>query len=134
LRETIEAFGEDWTGQALALDRFVTQHVEPYYEDQAIIDGARLAMLRHTIFGNPAPDPLQLPSDQVTFAQLRTAAAVDPTAFRAFWKVLGMLEKPSDIYTDPQVFARTKEVLLQHGSGSSISQLSREELLAALAT
>jgi hypothetical protein len=45
-----------------------------------------------------------------------------------------MLEKPSDIYTDPQIIARTKEVLLQHGSGSSISQLSREELLAALAT
>ena len=133
LREIIEAFCDDWTGQALAFDRFVTQHVQPYYEDQAIIDGARLAMLRYTIFGGPAPHPLQVPCNQVTFSQLRTAAAVDPVAFRAFWKVLGMIEKPLDIYSDAQVVGRTQEVLLQYGRRPSISQPSRGQLLAALA-
>lgn len=134
LRKTIEQFGEDWTGQTLAFDEFVTQHIEPFYEDQARNDGARFATLRDTIFGNRSPDPLPVPSDQVSYSQLRTAAAFDPTAFRAFWKVLGMLEIPSDIYTDPQVVARTREGLLLHGSAPSISQPSREQLLAALAT
>jgi thioredoxin reductase len=55
-------------------------HVEPSYEDQAAIDAAWLAMLRHTIFDAPAPPQASISSDRVTFAQLRAAARFNATA------------------------------------------------------
>ncbi len=132
LLDTVETYGEDWTAQALALDDLVTGHVAPFYEDQAAIDQARLAALRRTIFGAPAPDRESGLAGQVTFAQLRTAAAFDATAFRAFWKIMGMLCLPVEAYTDPQVVARTQEVLRLRGVGPPMAQPTREALLAAL--
>jgi 2-polyprenyl-6-methoxyphenol hydroxylase-like FAD-dependent oxidoreductase len=133
LVDTIESYGEDWTAQALALDDLVTRHVAPFYEDQAAIDHARLTALRHTIFGAPAPDPGPAIATRVTYAQLRTAAAFDPAAFRAFWKIMGMLCLPAEVYTDPQVVARTQEVLGHHGTEPPMTQPTRELLLTALA-
>jgi 2-polyprenyl-6-methoxyphenol hydroxylase-like FAD-dependent oxidoreductase len=133
LLEAIDRHGDDWTAQALALDGLVADHVLPFYEDQAAIDYARLAMLRHVIFDAPAPDSPPIMSDRVTYAQLRTAAQFDPTAFRAFWKVMGMVRQPDEVYTDPHVVACTQEVLHHHGSGPSMVQPTREQLLTALA-
>ena len=132
LLDTVEGLGEDWTAQALALDDLVTGHVAPFYEDQAAIDHARLTALRHTIFGAPAPDHGPADSARVTHAQLRAAAAFDATAFRAFWKIMGMLCLPVEVYTDPQVVARTREVLEHRGVGPPVAQPTREVLLAAL--
>jgi flavin-dependent dehydrogenase len=134
LVEVIGRHGEDWTGQALALDGLVADHVAPFYEDQAVIDRARLATLRHTIFGAPAPDPPPAASGRVTYAQLRAAAPFDPTAFRAFWKINGMICRPGDVYSDPHVVACTQEVLRQRRSGPPAAQPTRDQLLAALAT
>ena len=133
LLEVISRHGDDWTGQALALDGLVADHVVPFYEDQAVIDRARLAMLRHTIFGAPVPEPPPAGAGRVTYAQLRAAAPFDPTAFRAFWKINGMICRPGDVYTDPRVVACTQEVLRQRGSGPPVAQPTRDQLLAALA-
>jgi 2-polyprenyl-6-methoxyphenol hydroxylase-like FAD-dependent oxidoreductase len=132
LLDCVERHGEDWTAQALALDDLVTAHVAPFYEDQAAIDQARLAALRHAIFRAPAPDRGPGLPGQVTFAQLRTAAAFDATAFRAFWKLMGVLCLPAEVYTDPRVAARTREVLGRRGAGPPITQPAREALLTAL--
>ena len=127
----IDAHGDDWAGLALAADELVATHVVPFYEDQAIIDSARLAMLRHNIFDAPQPAATSSP-DRVTFAQLRTAAQFDPTAFRALWSVMGMISRPGEIYTDPHIVARTHEVLRERGNGPSIVQPPRDRVLAAL--
>jgi hypothetical protein len=134
LLDTIAAHGDDPAAQALALDRLVAEHVVPFYEDQASIDAARLAMLRHTIFGAPAPDPPQLGSGRVSFWQLRMAAPFDPTAFRAVWKLMGMIGQPDEVYTDPQVVHRTQQVLRHHPGGPPIAQPTRKQLLDALTT
>ena len=134
LVDTLAEQGGELAGQALALDRRVGEHVAPFYEEQAAIDAARLAMLRHAIAGAPAPDPPPVAPDRVTYAQLRAAAQFDPTAFRAFWKIMGMLGRPDEVYSDPQVVAATREALSQHGSGPSMAQPTRAQLLAALAT
>ncbi len=84
----------------------------PATTDQAVIDVARLAMLRHAVFGAPAPDAAPVIADRVTYAQLRAAAPFDPAAFRAFWEIQGMVRRPDEVYTDPQVVACTKDVLL----------------------
>jgi hypothetical protein len=132
LLEVIGQHGHDLTAQALALDRLVASHVAPYYEDQAVIDQARLAMLRHAIFGAPAPDPQPVSSGRVSFAQLRAAAPFDPAVFRAFWKIMGMICPPAQVYTDPHVVARTQHVLSRRRAGPPMVQPTREQLLAAL--
>lgn len=132
LVDTIDEHGDDWTAQALALDDAVADHVVPFYEDQAAIDSARLAMLRHTIFDAPAPDPPPVDSSRVTYAQLRTAAQYDPTAFRGFWKIQSMVRQPDDVYTDPRVVASTQAVLRHNASGLPTAQPTRQQLLAAL--
>ena len=122
---------EDPIGLARALDRAAGEHVQPFFTDQAAIDAARLAELRHTLLGAPAPAPPDRP-ERVSFAQLRSAAAFDPLVFRAFWQVFGMLRLPEEVYVDPAVVARTHLVLRERGGGPPIAQPSRAQLARAL--
>jgi hypothetical protein len=133
LVEVLATYANDPAAQSLALDQRVVDHVQPFYEEQASIDAGRLAMLRHTIFGEPAPEAPPTRSDRVTYCQLRIAAQFDPTAFRAFWKIMGMLSRPDDVYTDPTVVAATQATLQTHGDGLWIAQPAHEEVPAALA-
>jgi 2-polyprenyl-6-methoxyphenol hydroxylase-like FAD-dependent oxidoreductase len=133
LADTLAAHGGDPAAQALALDRLVGAHVAPFYLDQAAIDAGRLAMMRHTIFGEPAPPP-PAAADRVSYPQLRVAGCYDPVAFRAFWTINGMTRPPDEVYTDPQVVACTRAVLARYGSGPPVAQPTREQLLAALRT
>jgi len=132
LREIVDAHGDGWTALALAADERVADHVVPFYEDQAVTDAARLAILRHRLFDAPAPPPAPATADRVTYPQLRTASRFDPTAFRAMWSVMGMIGRPDDIYTDPLVVERTQQALREHGGGTSIKPPSSKQLLAAL--
>src|SRR5215469_9703355 len=134
--------GRDPVAQALALDELVTAHVEPYYAEQASVDGARLAQLRHSVFGGPAPEPAAgqgAGAGRIGYNQVRAAAAFDPVVFRAFWRVQGMIATPGEVYTDPEVVARTREVLRDRGASAAADQPTREQptreqLSAALAT
>ena len=132
LRDILRDFGEDWTGQALAMDAFVGENIAPFYQEQASVDGARMAMLRHTIFGAPAPNGVAAPQDRVTYAEVRTAAQFDPTAFRALWRIHGLVQKPLEVYTDPEVVACTRKTLAENRDRLSLPQPTREELAAAL--
>jgi 2-polyprenyl-6-methoxyphenol hydroxylase-like FAD-dependent oxidoreductase len=132
LVDTIGRHAGNPAAQALALDRLVGEHVLPFYEDQVAIDAARLAVMRHAIFGAPKPQPPDTPG-RVSYPQLRVAATYDPTAFRAFWKINGMVCPPEQVYIDPDVVARTRATLRQHGSGPPTVQPTRGQLLAALA-
>jgi len=55
LIDAIDQHGENWSDLVLALDQHAGEHLEPFYTDQATTDAARLAVLRHTILGAPAP-------------------------------------------------------------------------------
>lgn len=118
--------------QALVLDQHIADHVQPYYEDQARIDAARLGVLNHNIFGCPLPAEAAPVPGRVTYSELRIAAQFDPVAFRAFWKIMGMIAWPEDVYTDPDVVACTRAALQKHGGGPPVPQPSRERLLDAL--
>jgi hypothetical protein len=131
LADTLAGSGGDPAAEALALDRLVGQHVEPFYQDQAGIDAARLAVMRHTLFGAPAPRPAAA-ADRVSYPQLRAAGCYDPVAFRAFWTINGMLCPPEEVYTDPYVVACTREALSRADGRPSAAQPTREQLLAAL--
>jgi 2-polyprenyl-6-methoxyphenol hydroxylase-like FAD-dependent oxidoreductase len=132
LADTMNEHAADPAAQALVLDRLAAAHVVPFYQDQAAIDAARLAMMRHTIFGDPPPPPSQTPG-QVTYSQLRAAASWDPTTFRAFWKINGMVCPPGEVYTDPDVVTSTRDTLRRHGGAPPVAQPTREQLLTALA-
>ncbi|HEV2445883.1 MAG TPA: hypothetical protein VGS58_08180, partial [Candidatus Sulfopaludibacter sp.] len=83
LRDILRECGEDWTAQTLAMDAFVGEEIAPFYDEQAVVDGARMAMLRHNIFGAPMPDGALAREDRVTYGEVRIAAQFDPIAFRA---------------------------------------------------
>ncbi len=104
----------------------------PYYQDQAAIDAVRLAVMRHTVFGEPAPRVPGAAVDRVSYPQLRVAGCYNPAAFRAFWKINGMVCPPEEAYTDPDVIAATRAALSRHGSGPPVAQPAPGQLLAAL--
>lgn len=131
LAQTLAAHPDDPRAQALAMDRAVVQHVAPWFGDQAATDAARLGMLRHTVLGAASTSPPPSPRDRVTFAQLRVAAQVDPAAFRALVRSMGMLGHPSDIYGDPALVARVRTVLADPPP-PWMRQPTRDELEAAL--
>jgi hypothetical protein len=60
------------------------------------------------------------------------AARFDPVAFRAFWKIMGMIGSPDVVYADPEVVAATREVLRHRRDAPPMAQPAREQLLAAL--
>jgi hypothetical protein len=132
LLDAIGRHATDPTAQTLALDGLVARHVVPFYEDQAAIDQARLAALRHSVFGAPEPAPPPADSGRITYAQLRVAAASDPAAFRAFWKIYGMTCLPDEVYTDPHLVACTRRAARQQSGGPPVPEPPREMLLAAL--
>ncbi len=132
----------DWAEQTIAMDERTAGHVAPYYEEQAAVDSARLATLRHAILGDSAPLPPPPDPDRLSFTQLRVAASFDPAAFRAFWKLMFMLYQPDDVYRDPHIVARTQDALRSRGMdvlqprghlGPGIAQPARQQVLAALA-
>src|SRR5262249_40590710 len=82
--------------------------------------------------GGSAPAPPPADSGRVTHAQLRAAAASDPVAFRAFWKIYGMTCLPDEVYTDPHVVACTRQAIRRQEGGPTVPQPAREILLAAL--
>ena len=132
LVNALDRYGGHWTDLVLALDERAGDHIAPFYADQAGIDAARLAALRHAISGTALPAAPAVPG-RVTFAQLRSAAPYDPLVFRAFWKVMGMSGRPGDLYTDPAIVARTREIIRDRGSAPPMTQPTREQLLTALA-
>ncbi len=129
LSDTVAA-GEDPAEQAVAMDRAVEEHVVPFYLDQARADAARLAMLRHTVHGHPRPPEPARTSD-LTFPELRAAAARDPLAFRAVCRIMGMVGTPEDAYGDPELVARVRDVSAV--DAPSTPGPSRARLEAALA-
>ena len=129
LVDALEVHPGDPYAQALAMDRAVTEDVAPWFADQAATDAARLAMLRHRVLGTPPPAPAD--PGRLTFSQIRLAGQTDPVAFRAVWKLMGMVGHPSDMYDDPELTARVRDVLAT-GFPPAMRQPTRDELEAAL--
>jgi 2-polyprenyl-6-methoxyphenol hydroxylase-like FAD-dependent oxidoreductase len=130
LADAITAHPDDQRAQALALDHAVVERLAPWYADQAATDATRLAVLRHTVLGAPPPAPTTL-VDRITFGQLRSAAQLDPVAFRGLWRVMGMVGAPDDVYADPVLVERVRGVLAD-GNPPTMVQPTRLELEAAL--
>jgi hypothetical protein len=133
LADTLARHADDPAEQAAAMDNLVAACIEPFYLEQAAIDEVRLRRMRGVIFAEPEPEPAPPAEDRVAYWQVRAAAPYDPVVFRAFWKVMGMTAVPGEVYADPEVMARTREVLAGHDAAPPAAQPSRARLLAALA-
>lgn len=131
LADTLAKHPHDFAAQTLALDNLVTAHTEPFYVEQATIDELRLRRMRHVIFGEPEPEPEPLAADRVGYWQVRAAAPFDPVVFRAFWKVMGMTAIPGEVYADPEVIARTQDILGKHEAAPAADLPHRAQVLAA---
>ncbi|MEJ2859817.1 FAD-dependent oxidoreductase [Actinomycetospora flava] len=130
LAEVLAAHPDDPEAAALAMDRAVVEHVRPWFADQAASDAARLAALRHSVLGEQAPDPPPPRADRVSFTELRRASLVDPLAFRAVVRIMGMVGDPGTLYTDPEIVAATRAALDR--VATAVPQPTRAELEEAL--
>ncbi len=134
LRDILLEYPTGGNAQSLAMDAWVRENILPFYEEQTEADSARMAGLRHAVFGEPVPAAQTGSAQRVTYADLRAAAQFDATAFRALWQIHGMVRKSFEIYRDPRVVACTQETLALNRHRLSILQPSRDELIAALAS
>lgn len=132
LADSLARHADDYSEQALAMDNLVAAYAEPFYAEQAAIDEVRLRHMRHVIFAEREPEPSSSMADRIGYWQVRAAAAFDPVVFRAFWKVMGMIAVPGEVYSDPEVMARTREVLGRQNAAPAAARPSRAKLLAAL--
>jgi flavin-dependent dehydrogenase len=132
LRDILKEFPDNSTAQSVATDAFVLENIAPFFEEQTSIDSARMASLRHAVFGDPAPQAPAASLDRVTYGEVRAAGQFDATAFRALWRIHGMINKPSDEYSNPRVVACTRAALAENRERLSIVQPTREELMTAL--
>ncbi len=123
---------DDPAAQAASLDALVEEHIRPYYEDQVATDEARLAAMRHHIEGAPGPEPLPPAADRITYAELRTAAVYDPTAFRGLWELQGMIRPPNHVYRDPDIVDATLSAIELHRHDAPMPQPTGDQLLTAL--
>jgi 2-polyprenyl-6-methoxyphenol hydroxylase-like FAD-dependent oxidoreductase len=123
---------QDPVGAAIQLDRRISEQVLPFYADQVTNDAARLSALRHTVLGHPLADPAPRCSERVDFAQLRSAAMVDPLALRAFFRLLGMLDVPEVVYGDAVLAGHVQHVLGSSTELPRLPQPDRADLLLAL--
>ncbi len=133
LADTIAAGPTDPRAAALAMDTAIAEHVAPWFADQAATDAVRLGMLRHTVFGAPAPQPSPPGDGVVTFAELRMAAQTDPVAFRGVLRTMGAVGRPAQVYRDPELVARVRAALAR-GVPPAMPQPDRDRLEAALST
>ncbi|MGH4020046.1 MAG: FAD-dependent oxidoreductase [Pseudonocardiaceae bacterium] len=117
--------------QAQAMDAAVTEHITPWYEDQAAADSARLVAMRAALCGEP-PYPLPDVADGVTPQHVRAAAMVDPDIHRAFVSMLSMLRRPAEVYGDPGTVAGVRAVFAAGDVPPPPQRHSRAELLDAV--
>jgi len=132
MADALATHPDDPHAQAVALDETISRRIAPWYADQAVGDAAALAVLRHTVLGAPAPQLGGAP-DRITIGELRWAASVDPAAFRAVCRIMAMLGRPEDVYSDPDLVTRVRRVLAD-GPPPRMAQPGPAELRAALAT
>lgn len=130
LADVLATHPDDPVAAGLAMDRAVIEHVEPWFSDQAATDAARLAQLRHAVLGEPAAPAQEQTPGRVTFAELRRASTVDPLAFRAVMRIMGMVGDAQQLYSDPDVVTATGDAL-RHIPATSPGP-TRGELEAAL--
>lgn len=117
--------------QTHAMDASVTEHIAPWYAEQAAADGARLDAVRRALRNEP-PAPPPDPADGVTFAHLAAVGTIDPEVFRAFSSVLGMLRQPAERCSDPDIVTRVRAAFAAGAVPPPMQGPSRAELLAAL--
>lgn len=123
----------DATGRRSALDAWLADiHARPTVTHWAECGVAYYSRHYRLVAQRELPG---LPTTRVVaHAQLRNAAPYDPVVFRAFWKVMGMVSHPDEIYTDPVVVTRTQDIIKRHGGGTPMASPSREQVASALST
>lgn len=131
LLDVLDAHPDEPLAQTLAMDQAVTEHIEPWYADQAAGDASLLALYRHNVLGEPPPKSVLTP-DRLSLGELRTAAAVDSVAFRGYWTVFGVLGEPDAVYRNPELIERARAVLTSSSGLPRLPQPTLEQLTEAL--
>jgi hypothetical protein len=97
LRHTVRRHLGDPVGFAWAGDEGAERHVAPFFRNQVTADHLRVAEMTALREGRPWSPP------DSPMTRLASAAAYDPSAFRAFLATVMCLALPQDVLTRPDI-------------------------------
>lgn len=132
LTDLVEQHRSDLHAQALAWEAHIAGALEPWFAEQVASDNARVAAMRHAVFGEELPAPP--PAGGIALRHVAAAATVDALVWRAFVRHNSMLDECSALYEDPAVAERTHAALAAGAKPPVIDGPPREEALAAMTT
>jgi hypothetical protein len=120
---------DDRTAAAIGWHETTQATVYPYFESTLTFDRHRLAEIEAEIEGKPY-DPGD-PVYELTNA-LQAASGKDPDVFRAFMRVVGILDNAPDVLADPAIAEKVVALGAGWRDEPTIAP-SRAELLATVA-
>ncbi|HVM95688.1 MAG TPA: hypothetical protein VMT89_04835 [Candidatus Acidoferrales bacterium] len=109
LGEVLDAYGDDWTAVARALDRRGRDELEPYYRASILADRDAVRRAEGRVPRRLADRVQQRFFEDGVALAMRT----DPVVFRAFLRMLNMFETPEHAFGRPDVVARVLWVMAQ---------------------
>ncbi|PSL04579.1 flavin-dependent dehydrogenase [Haloactinopolyspora alba] len=132
LATALGQYPDDPEEQARAMAASTAEHVTPWFVEQLHVDSTRVCDMRRALAGEP---PALTPEfgERVEPGQLRAAAMLDPTVFRALMSLISMTVTPREVYGDPRIRERVRTVLAASDGFTTGSGASRHDVLAAIA-
>jgi hypothetical protein len=131
--DAIAAHGDDLEAMALAYDAVVGPEADAVYRESAAADRYRIYRWRGLDI--PADDAEEMDRQQLIALGVMRGASRDPVLGRAFLRRSNLVERPDEIFDDPEVLERAKAMrdksLEKDAAGRGPT---RADLLAAIAT
>ena len=123
---------DNLVAQALVLDAFTRQEIEPRFRENAQFDRALAARLRADLAGQPAPAPPPHAEGRVRPDELQLAGMVDADLYRAAMRY-GQLLTETAVLADPALVAEVRRRVPPGTPPSPVPGPSRADLSAILA-
>jgi len=116
------------------MDADVEAHIQPWFDDQAMADAARLAQIRRAFTGTAAAQrPDETPDKSaITFQQVVSASAFDPVVWRAVVRRGMLLDLPDAWRRNEDVLERVRRVVEAGLRPAPLIEPPREEIVAAV--
>jgi len=134
LARVLDQHPDDLKAQALVMDADVEAHIQPWFDDQAMADAARLAQIRRAFTGTAAAQrPDETPDKSaITFQQVVSASAFDPVVWRAVVRRGMLLDLPDAWRRNEDVLERVRRMVEVGLRPAPLIEPPREEIVAAV--
>lgn len=116
LADAIAQYPDDLGRQAHAVDAWVTDELEPFYDDAIAVDASRVQTMRAAMLGQPAPAVAPQPTEartdtsRPTWAAIFAASFSDPYVWSRLARCQSLLATPNELYNDVTIRERVAQM------------------------